>query len=64
MVDFSSPSHTDAGKKGRMSGSIIEAESCLNLRKVDIRSRRYRELPLRKNNMTVRFHFNKKYETR
>ena len=48
----------------RMAGSMSEAGSCLNRRKIDILSRRYPELLIPRDNMTTRFHFDKKFETR
>ncbi|CAD7083660.1 unnamed protein product [Hermetia illucens] len=47
-----------------MAGSMNEAGSCLNRRKIDILSRRYPELLILRDNMTTRFHFDKKFETR
>lgn len=44
----------------RKCGVISETGSCLNWKKIDILYRRYPELLLSRNNMTMKFHFYKK----
>lgn len=47
-----------------MASSISEASRCLNRKNIDILSRRYRKLIIPKDNMTTRFHFDRKFELR